>query len=256
MQLLRILCLGAGCLASLPAAAIVSMESLHLGAPEDGFSGEVELQAIGASGNTEKSALGAGARLQWHQGRNTDFVLADLSYGESKGERDTNKAFLHLRHIYQFRPRYAFEGFGQVQHNEFTRLKFRGLAGGGARLTLGRPNERRAMLAGLGVFWETETLEQAKGTDDAGTASTWRASTYLVLKYHWNENLKLISSTYYQPDLYTVSDYRVLEAASLVVTLAGNLALKLSLNIAYDSRPPEAVERTDTTYRTSIVFDF
>ena len=48
----------------------------------------------------------------------------------------------------------------------------------------------------------------------------------------------------------------VLEQASLHVNLTRRLDLKISLDMAHDNRPPQLIEKTDTTYRTGIEYQF
>jgi len=241
---------------ALPAHAVVSMESLHLKTPMDGFSGEIDISTGGASGNTNKSNLAAGARVQWHTGIHTSFLVLNHAYGETNYTRDTNRSFLHARHIAQFQERLAGEMFAQAEQDEFARLEFRGLAGGGARLTLTERLEHSAAFLGLGAFYETETTTDVVGTSDSGTHNQWRGNLYLVLKYEVNDKVKLVSSTYYQPVLDSAGDFRLLENAALEVTLTERLALRISIEVRHDSRPPETVEDTDTTYRTGLQFKF
>jgi len=241
---------------SLPAQAVVSMESLHLQAPPDGFTGEIDLSAGGASGNTDKSSIAAGTRLQWHAGRHTSFLVLSHAYGETNDVRDTNRSFLHARHIIQLRTQLAAELFAQGEQDEFARLEFRGLAGGGARYALLEREVHSAAFLGIGAFHQTETLTSVAGTTDSGTERSWRGNLYLVLKYHFTDTARLVSSTYYQPAFEGAGDFRLLENAALDVTLTDKLALRIGLEIRHDSRPPETVEQTDVTYRTGLNYKF
>lgn len=239
-----------------PGMAIVNMENLHLGQPQDGFSGKIVLSSSGASGNTEKSDVAVGTRLQWHKQKITDVVVLDYSRGSASGARYTDKGFFHFRHIHQLTPRAAAEGFLQAEQNEFTRLEFRGLAGGGARFSLGRHSAARAMFFGAGIFHVTETLAEQPGLTDDGTEKLSRANMYFVIKYQFNKQTKFLSSTYYQPAFGSSSDYRIFETVSLSVNLAKHLALKLGLEVVHDSQPPQAIENTDISYRTGISYEF
>ena len=239
-----------------PAVAIVNMEDVHLGVPEQGFSGQFRLSGNGASGNTEKYDVSAGTRLQWYRDKTTDFIMLDYSYGRASGTTHTDKGFFHLRHVYQMNPELAWEGFGQVERNEFTRLEFRGLVGSGARFTIGERASVRSQYLGSGVFYVSETLAETPGLTDDGTERLWRANIYYVIKYRFNEQVKFLSSTYYQPAFREASDYRMLETASLLVGLARRLDLTLGFEIVHDSQPPQSIESTDVTYRTGISYQF
>jgi len=238
------------------AHAIVNIESLHTGEPPPGYSGAVNVSADGQSGNTEKLGVNAGARLQWHGGAVTNFAILRYSYGQTSGIEDTNKLFSHARHIRQVSAKTAYEGFIQAERNTFNRLSFRGLIGGGARLTLVETPDVKAVHLGLGGFFSRETLEKRTGLTDAGSDNTWRINSYLNYVQQLNHSVRVLSTTYYQPAVDEFSDYRLLEDATLSVKMTDTLSLNLSLNLAHDSKPPQSVKKTDTTYSTGIEYSF
>ncbi len=244
------------CSAIRPASAIVDIEDLRVEKPEPGFSGRLALAADGQSGNTDKSAISFGTRLQWYHEPATDFIVVNYDVAETDGVKDTDRSFLHARHIQDFSERHAWEAFGQVQKDKFTRLSSRELLGGGLRFGFLRGNENLSLIAGAGAFVERERLEEAAGTTDAGSGTLARWNTYLVVKYRINDNVRVASTTYFQPATSDFQDYRALEQAALLVKLTGSLDLKLSLNVARDNRPPQLVKKTDTTYRTGIEYRF
>lgn len=240
-----------------PAAAIVNTEDTRVKEPEAGFSGQFSLAVAGQSGNTEKSSTSLGGRLQWHYRPLTDFIVINHDSGKTGGVRDTNRSFVHARHIHELTPKLAWETFGQAEENEFTRLSFRGLLGGGVRREAFRSDDGKLVsTAGLGGFISREELDPLAGTTDAGVDTLVRGNFYFVVKYQLNETVRLASTTYYQPATSDFRDYRALEQATLHVNLTRRLDLKISLDVAHDNRPPQLIEKTDTTYRTGIEFQF
>jgi putative salt-induced outer membrane protein YdiY len=232
------------------AFAIVNIESARIQKKEDGFSGQLEVDASVQSGNTSNTRIGAGSRLQWIRGKVTDFIVLNYDYGESSSTRDINKAFLHGRHIVQRNEHWAWEAFGQLEQNEFTRLSFRALGGGGLRRTIREDADKGAMYVGVGGFYSTERL------DDDSVSNLVRVNTYLVFKHVFNPTTHFVSTTYYQPATTDFDDYRALEQAALTVAINKSLNLKLSVDIAHDSQPPAGVKSTDTTFRTGIEYRF
>lgn len=241
---------------TLPVHAVVNLENLHLQKPAEGFEGEFDLSAGGASGNTEKADLNVGTRLQWQTGIHTNFLVMSYAYGQSNDVRDTNRVFAHARHIAQTSDALAWELFLQGERNEFGRIAFRRLAGGGARFSMLKRQDRSAAFLGIGAFYELETVTDTTGTTDTGTDSVWRGNVYFVLKYNLNKNVRLISSTYYQPSFDDTGDYRALENAALEVSMTDKLSLRASAEVRHDSRPPQTIEETDVTYRTGINYKF
>lgn len=230
--------------------AIVNIESARVQKKEDGFTGQLEGDASMQSGNTTNTRIGAGSRLQWIRGKVTDFIVLNYDYGESSSTRDINKAFLHGRHIVQRNKHWAWEAFGQLEQNEFTRLSFRALGGGGLRHTIREDTDKGAMYVGIGGFYSTERL------DDDSVTNLVRVNTYLVIKQAFSPTTHFVSTTYYQPATTDFDDFRLLEQAALTVAINKRLDLKLSIDIAHNSQPPAGVKSTDTSFRTGIKYRF
>jgi putative salt-induced outer membrane protein YdiY len=243
-------------MSSTAAPAIVSMESVHLGKPPQGFSGQFDLSVDADYGNTEAADASTGLKLQWSEDHNIDFVLANYAYGESAGTRNKNNAFIHVRHIHQRSAHIAWEAFSQLSNNEFTRLNVRALIGGGVRLTLGELTAERAMYLGLGGFYEREQLDIDSTNNIEQTNETVRGNIYLVMKYQFNSHVSLVSSTYYQPAVDEVSDYRAIEDASIVSKLTDGLSLRMGVNVQHDSRPPPEVKKTDSSINVGLSVNF
>lgn len=244
------------CLWAGQASAIVNIENMRVGAPEPGYSGHIDLAVSGDSGNTETTEASLGGRLQHHRDQTTNFAILSYEYGETNDRRNTNATFLHARHIVQYRPTRAWEAYLQAEQDEFTRLSFRGLAGGGLRFTLMEEDDRIGLYLGAGAYYTRETLEQRAGLSDDGTDEYGRASFYLSYQHKLNPQVSLMSTTYYQPRLDDGEDFRALEQASLRVKMNDRLSLKLSVDISHDSRPPQAVEKTDVSYFTGLSYSF
>lgn len=240
--------------ASTSAHAIVSMEALHTGSPKEGFSGNGDLAMSVSSGNTDKEDYTLGARLQWHKEKITNYLLVSGAYGENAGVKSTDNRFMHARHIYQYHPRFAMEGYLQAEQDTFARQAYRALAGAGARYTLYQREEVGIANLGLGAYYSNERIDD--DFTDSGTNSLWRASSYLILKYQATPNTTLVSSTYYQPSLEGADDYRLLEQAAMKVKLNDSLSLVVSLNHRFNSVPPEGVEQTDSTWTTAFSYEF
>jgi hypothetical protein len=235
--------------------AIVNMEGLHTLKPAAGFSGQLDLSLNGSEGSTEKKEYGLATRLQWHQpGSYTNFLLLDGSYGEINGVKNTEKGFIHGRHIRPVTETLDGELFAQAEQNRFARLTLRTLAGGGARLTLIDNPERGLIIAGLGAFWSREEIDNTY--PDAGTQTLWRANTYLVAKYRFSPTAQLTNTLYYQPALDDTGDYRLIEQFGLAVTVTERISLSFSIDHAYDSQSPTGVDTTQMSYKTSLGIHF
>ena len=243
-----------GLIAHGSAHAIVSMEDLHTGKPKEGFTGNIQLSMSSTVGNVDKQDYSLGSRLQWHENISTSYVLLNGAYGEVEGVKNTENTFLHARHVRQFRPKLAAEGYIQQETNKFARIDYRRLLGGGLRFTVFEQEETGNAYLGLGAYYSQQKI--SAGEDDAGTDSQWRASSYLILKYQATENTVLASTTYYQPAFGDMSDYRALQEAAVRVRMSERLSLILSANVRYDSEPPDGVEKREAVYQTGLSVEF
>lgn len=243
-------------LLSAPARAIVNLEQSIIGKPTEGMHTTLDLLANGSSGNTDKRATRTDLLTLWQHNDHTEFLQLQYAYGTSRGEVDMDRAFAHLRHRTAITPGWGVEGFAQVGRDPFARLTRRTLVGGGVRWVLFEMSDHSAGYLGLGAFHEDETLTSSLGTDDPTHVELWRVNTYLVLKYQLNEHVRLFNTLFYQPATSDTSDFRALEQASMLVKMGENLDIKLSLEISFDSRPPQTVQQRDVLYSTGLEFTF
>jgi len=244
------------CLLPFSSGAIVNVESMHLNAPSDGFSGQLSLGANGKSGNSENFTASLGSQLQWHQQDITHLLNLSAEYGESFGQETVNNRFFHWRRIQDTSTRLAWEAFTQLEQDKFARLNHRGLAGGGLRFKLTEVAKEHAVFIGIGAFYSEEQLSDEGNLADSGNSSLVRGNAYLVLKKQLSDSVFASSTTYLQPDVEDERDFRALEDAQLAIRLSDKLSLSLKLLAKHDNRPPLAVKKTDVSYRTGLEYRF
>ncbi|MDQ6970684.1 MAG: DUF481 domain-containing protein [Mariprofundus sp.] len=234
------------------ALAIINAEDLDLVIDGDGVAGKAGFSLSGSSGNSDKVRGEANGHVIWQHGQHREMLVGSISYGNSRGVRDTNKSFVHLRHRYDWNETWALEAFAQAQQDEFARLKLRTLLGGGLRWSF--KSQQLEWHVGLGSFFEHEALRAAAGI--APVSQLWRGNSYLSVRYVINERIRLQNTVYYQPAWRALSDYRLLDDAALHVALSDRLDLKIVIEMAQDSRPPAGVKHIDTSYKTGLSFRF
>ena len=241
-----------------PVQAIVNIENMNVLSDEvkQGFEAQLGVDISGKNGNTSKQKAGFDSRLQRFKENGTDFFVFSYEYGESSEVKDTEKSFMHLRHITYISQTLAWEAFAQLENNEFTRLSLRSLIGGGLRFKLGMPSKLHSSYFGTGLFRSKETLDEDPGATDEGSDYATRANLYMVNKIQISDNTSLSNTLYYQPDLSEASDYRLLEQLRFKVNINQKLSIVLSLDVSRDSRPPQNIKRTDSSYTTGFNYRF
>ena len=253
----------AALLASLTSAAsaITNVETVRPGLPDQGFSGNIQLGMDGKSGNSSEQNYLAGAKLILRQDKNIWFGFADYEYGTTQRVRDTNNALVHTRWVRLLSEKWSSEVFVQWQQDEFDNLESRSLAGAGGRYLALKNADVYSVYLGIGAFREREEYDLVSYNE---TTYITRLNTYLSYKHVINDNLSLVSTTYYQPNVEETSDFRVLWTLGLSVKMAENLKLQLNYQVRKDGDPPQNLEvdppivnkETKTEYSTSFVYSF
>jgi len=234
------------------ALAIINAEDLDLSIDDDGMAGKLGFSVSGSSGNSDKMSGEGTARLIWRHGQHMEMLVGSFSYGKSRGVRDTNRSFAHLRHRYAWSDRWGLEAFAQAQRDEFSRLNLRTLMGAGGRWSYQKHG--LAMHVGVGSFYEREALRSVGVI--APVTRLWRGSTYLALRYLFNARIRMQNTIYYQPAWKDPTDYRLLDDVALHIALNDSLDLKLVIEVGQDSRPPAGVKSSDVSYKTGLSYHF
>ncbi len=234
-----------------PAWSIVNIEDMRPSHGATGLAGRVEIGLNGDSGNSERSEWRLATRLSWlADDRSETLLLVDTTYGQSQGRRNSNRAFVHLRRGVPIGTGRVGEGFAQIEKDEFARLRFRALAGGGLRLDVG---EGQAI--GIGAFRAWERLDDA-GFGDARGDAFWRANVYWHVDRSVATGPRLMGTLYLQPRIGPLDDLRLLGEFACELPLLGAIDLRLGLEVVHDSRPPLGVGQTDVHYRTTFGYRF
>lgn len=233
------------------AFAIVNAEDMTLLVDEEGLAGKVALSANGDRGNVTTNGAEISSLLRLNHGKYTEILALNYKYSQSRGVRNANKSYLHLRHRYHLNEAWALEGFGQTQQDEFANLKVRALLGAGVRWSQKR--DIWHFYLGVGSFYEYEKLRKSASN---AKLHFWRASTYMTTDYLLSEQVKLHETVYFQPVWSDMADFRVLNDTALKVSLTEHLALSLTLEVTYDSRPPVGTVKGNVSYKTGVEYHF
>lgn len=247
-----------GFLLNSEAFAIVSLESLHFGDNAPGFKASI---AAGANGvarvnggtNATDRIRGEGTgTLQWNREDSIYYLSASAGYGKSGGIVDQNEAFVHGRRIANITSKTAWEVFSQLEQDEFARLKLRAIGGGGLRFLLGEKNPQQALFVGTGLFYSHELIDDDEDTIEKAV----KGNLYLLFKRKLTENAAFVNTVYMQPNVTSVNDFRILERATLKVSITNRIAIKLDMEVKHDNTPPVDVNKTDIKYTTGFEFNF
>ena len=221
----------------------------------EGFATSFGSDLLVESGNADLFEIGLSTRFDYRRNRHYTFLMGRLRYGEEGGATFKNRAFGHLRYNYQLTPWLVGEAFTQLQEDGFKLLQLRVLVGAGPRFryvdtgTIG-------LFQGTTLMYEHENLDAGEVIGHPAEQSVMRWSNYLNVRIELTEQTSFITTLYVQPRLDAFNDIRVLHDASLAVALTEHLTFRTTLNIYYDSRPPDNVEDLDLELRNGIQVNF
>jgi hypothetical protein len=165
-------------------------------------------------------------------------VLANLDLSKADGAAFSNSAFLHLRYNRKMNRLLRWEAFTQAQYNRVLGIGSRWLAGTGPRLKL-FSTEKSALYWGNLYMFEYETTTAASPV----ISRQHRLSAYLSATFDLNPALpcELISTTYFQPRLDRLADYRLSHETSLELNITKKLRATTRLYYFFDAAPPAGI---------------
>jgi hypothetical protein len=224
--------------------------------PGDGVIGQLELKLNWREGNNPLFDVGGAGTVLVRRGPVLGLALARGEYGTSRGLTLARKTFEHVRTRIELDCRWRWEAFAQHEYDQFRRLSLRALAGTGPAFQL-IDAHATAVLAGAAYLYEYNRLDTRPGTLDAGERRTVsRGSVYLTGHEDLPSGVAIVETIYVQPRLDEPGDLRVLGELSVVSKLSSSIALKNSLNIAYDRSPPDGIKRYDTQLDLGVIATF
>ncbi len=233
------------------AFAQINTESMRRTRGEKGFGVEVSFGLNYASGNTDFLTINPGLRLELQTDTYHLFFISSFTRGEANRELFQKKAFGHLRFVHYFSDNFALEAFAQKEFNDFIALDARNLAGGGMRLKF---LQTKTFEWFLGVAAMVENEHSTDPLD--GEKTLLRSTNYLSSTWKLDDHVDWSLASYYQVDVNSTSDYRILLQSSLDFALTKVFSLRTSFNLRYDNEPVTGVEKQDVAITNGVKFSF
>ncbi len=231
---------------------IVNIEKARMQSDTVGWMGDLGA-AVSFTQNKQKIFQGSlDAHLQYKTSndRGLWLLLGNLGILKIGKDRFVSDGLLHLRYNRKVNEWLRWEFFGQYQNNEITQIDSRVLLGTGPRFKLVKINSFRMYAATLFMQeWEKEQ------TTPAIHHSGWRNSSYVSFTWLPRDNMEVISTTYFQPLLSKLSDYRILNQVAWIVKATPHFGLTVKWNYLHDRFPAGTAPRTTYTFATGITYE-
>ena len=220
-------------------AQVVNTEERRLADRDTGWVGSLSLSGGYQENIQTIYTANADMRLQYMP-RLTDrwLLLGNYSLWRADGVNFINNGYLHLRRTWRSNKRISPEGFLQFQRNMVFRSDARMLSGAGLRYRLIGHRDTSRFFLSLGSVY---MLEYEDETDEGPVHRDQRLSSYISFSWAPRSGFQLIHTTYYQPNLADIADYRILSDTQLRFPINRYLYYRMSLSILFDSRPPAEI---------------
>lgn len=230
---------------------ILNAESLRKVTDTSGFSGSTSLDFSLKRNTNDFLSLSNSVHVQYKMNRHLVLLKNEIEFQKIEGDKFENLGIQHLRYNYKLYPRIIWEVFAQAQYNKVSKIDFRGLVGTGPRFKLTNSDKYKFYLGTL-LMYEHEELDDGI----TPTQKVLRGSGYLSFSLYPTSTISIISTTYYQPSLEEIKDYRISSQTSLLINLFQNFKYKTSYTFTFDSFPAVGIPTSQYNLTTGIVYSF
>lgn len=193
-------------------------------------------------------------RVQYKTEKNLYLGLAEYNWSGGAGRVLNHNAFLHLRYNRSLpREDIKMEAFNQIQFNQITRINVRWLLGVGPRFTIA---EKDKIVCNIGTAYMFEILRERDQENNPIRMIENRSSSYMSLSVFPQEHIALISTTYFQPRLDDMLDYRLTNVTEFRVKVTKLLTLGITYRLSLDTSPAPGIPGLNHFFdnRIGIVF--
>jgi hypothetical protein len=189
-------------------------------------------------------------RVQYQKNRSRIIFLNDLNFIKAGPTNFVNSGYQHIRYNFKVSKHLTFEAFTQTQYNPILRLNFRYLAGLGPRLKIVKTERARIYMAVL-YMYEYDDI-----TNEIQKLYEHRLSSYITLSFNLFKNADITSTTFYQPNLENMNDYRIANDTGIEIFISKHLNYKTSFNLLYDTKQPDGIPNLVYSLKNGISIKF
>ncbi len=230
---------------------ILNAESLRKVTDTSGFSGSASLDFSVKRDVNDYLGFSSSNHLQYKMNRHLVIWKNDIELKNIEGNKFENAGITHLRYNYRFHPRIAWEVFTQAQYNKVSKINFRGLAGMGPRFKLTK-SENFKFYLGTHIMFEQEELSDGF----TPIQRDFRGTSYLSFSMYPTPTITVTSTTYFQPKLRMMADYRISSQTSLAMKLFKSFYFKTSYTFIFDQYPAVGIPNSQYNLTSGVVYSF
>lgn len=233
-------------------AQVINVETLRRKIDSAKWTGSVSLDANLVKNKNDIFKIATKADIQYNNRKELWLFINDLKFEKAAGESFVNKGTQHLRYNYKLTEKIKMEGFAQAQYDAVSEIDFRGLIGVGPRFKLSSHDDYRFYLGTL-IMYEHE---KASEVEENRISKDVRASTYFSFSLYPTETISIISTSYYQPRLDKLNDFRLSSTTSILFKILKNLNFKTTFNYNFDAYPVVTIPKSQYELTNGLLYTF
>ena len=191
------------------------------------------------------------AHIQYKSSKSLYLLLGNYGFLKGAGTTLIDNSFFHLRYNYKLNKTLRWEAFTQLQNNVITLIQSRFLLGTGPRFKIVSSKIFRMYAAAI-IMYEKEK----EATPAATLHQDLRTSSYLSFSFTPSNNVEIISTTFFQPLINNINDYRILNQSTIKVKTGRHVGMKINWNYLNDNFPAAGVPSVNYTLSTGIDYEF
>jgi hypothetical protein len=185
--------------------------------------------ALSAVKNDKKLVtVSANTQLEYLNQKHLFLLIGGYNLVKAGSNNFLNDGYGHFRYNYELSKNVTWEAFTQGQYNERTRSRFRALVGTGARFRFHFTEKNRFYLGTALMF------EHNQFSDITPRQYDVRLSNYLSFTVAISDKIKLNNTTYFQPVLTDLGNFRVSSQGNVLFQITKKLVFKVSGNLILD----------------------
>lgn len=233
-------------------AQIVNVENARMQSDTVGWLGSAGASLSVIKNTTQIFSIGTEAHVQYKTKNNQSIwlLLGDFNFLKAQNKRFVSDDLFHLRYNKKISKRIRWEAFTQYQNNNIMNVASRFLVGTGPRFKLVELSSFKFYAATLLM------LEREKEVATSEILhQDLRNSSYFSFTWFPKDYITMIGTTYIQPKLDKISDYRILNQLLLKIKATKRFSLSLKWNYLFDSFPAGTAPNTSYNFTTGFLVD-
>ena len=230
---------------------VVNIESSRMQSDTTGWMGTAGTSFSFIKNTAKITQINLNAHIQYKSKKDLWLIIGHYGFLKGGGEKFVGNSFAHFRYNRKLNGWLRWEVFTQVQSNYITQIDSRYLLGTGPRFKLADTKVFHLYAASLFMY-----EHEKERTAPPVTHNDIRNSSYISFTIKPNDNIEIISTTFYQPLLKNFSDHRILNESLMRVKAGKHFNFTVAYNYLNDRFPAGVSPKTTYDLLMGMQYEF